>query len=111
MLDLDEKYVSIIKKILAEQIPDQTVWAYGSRVKGQAHPGSDLDLVIIPTNKALETSQLYALREAFSESNLPILIDILDWDSIPDNFKAEIKKIHEVLQEPSIQIASRTIRK
>ena len=30
------------------------------------------------------------LRDAFSESNLPILVDVLDWAQIPDSFRQEI---------------------
>jgi len=40
------------------------------------------------------------VRDAFSESNLPILIDILNWDIIPNEFKQEIKKEHIVIQLP-----------
>lgn len=99
MLDLEEKYVDIILKILTDHVPDKTIWVYGSRIKGKAHPGSDLDLVIAPFSTPVKESQLRRLREAFSESNLPILIDILDWNSIPENFKHEIKEAHEVLRK------------
>lgn len=32
------------------------------------------------------------LREAFAESRLPILVDVLDWAGIPEEFRAEILK-------------------
>ncbi len=32
------------------------------------------------------------VRDAFSESNLPILVDILDWAGIPDSFREEIER-------------------
>lgn len=47
MLDLESRYVLIVKKILSEHVPGKIVWAYGSRTKGCAHAGSDLDLVVI----------------------------------------------------------------
>jgi len=100
MLDLDRKYLAIVKKILQEHIPNTTVWAYGSRIKGTAHEGSDLDLAIINNDVSISSNQLSALRAAFSESDLPILVDILNWDDIPANFKDEIEKRHIVLQEP-----------
>ncbi len=32
--------------LLREHLPDVEVWAYGSRVNGRSHDGSDLDLVL-----------------------------------------------------------------
>jgi predicted nucleotidyltransferase len=98
MIDLEPKYLSLIKKILLGQIPDKTVWVYGSRIKGTAHEGSDLDLLVIDDKEEISPKQLSALREKFTESNLPILIDIMSWSTIPEEFKKEIKQTHEILQ-------------
>jgi predicted nucleotidyltransferase len=98
MLDLEPRYVAIVKKILAAHIPAKVVWVYGSRVKGTAHAGSDLDLVVIDSDANLSPEILSALRAAFSESDLPISVDILNWTNIPDVFKDEIEKMHEILQ-------------
>ena len=35
-----------LEALLCEHLPDVEVWAYGSRVNGQSHDGSDLDLVL-----------------------------------------------------------------
>ncbi|MBI2786610.1 MAG: nucleotidyltransferase domain-containing protein [Legionella longbeachae] len=98
MLILDTQYLALVKKILATHIPGQTVWVYGSRIKGCAHEGSDLDLVIIDNHENITNEQISSLRSAFSESNLPILVDLLIWSEIPSEFKSEIEKTHEVLQ-------------
>jgi hypothetical protein len=37
------------------------------------------------------------VRDAFSESNLPILVDILDWARIPDSFREEIERVGVVV--------------
>lgn len=93
MLDLEPKYLAIIQKILTIHAPGKTIWAYGSRIKGTAHKGSDLDLIAIDAS----AEQVSTLREAFSDSDLPILVDILDWATIPEMFKEEIKKAHEII--------------
>lgn len=81
----------MISRILATHLPDAEVIAYGSRVTGTAHGGSDLDLVARNRhNPLLSVGNLGAVREAFSESNLPILVDIQDWSRIPDSFREEI---------------------
>lgn len=97
MVDLDPTYLAIVKRILATYAQGKTVWAYGSRVKGTAHAGSDLDLVIIGATENLNTAS--TLRRVFSESDLPILVDIVNWSDIPEKFKEEIGKVHVVLQE------------
>lgn len=94
MLNLDPDYSKIIRKILAEHVPDKIVWVYGSRIKGTAHEGSDLDLVVFD----VAPGNISTLRNAFSDSSLPILVDVMDWSSIPETFRSEIEKRHEVLQ-------------
>ncbi|TAK71853.1 MAG: nucleotidyltransferase domain-containing protein [Gammaproteobacteria bacterium] len=99
MLDLNPEDLMLIRKILAEHVPHEIVWAYGSRVDGGAHEGSDLDLVIIhPQDASIPQQNLAILREAFSASQLPILVDVLDWARIPDSFRQEIKQRYEVIQ-------------
>ncbi|MFA7405607.1 MAG: nucleotidyltransferase domain-containing protein [Pelobacteraceae bacterium] len=90
-LDLRPEWLAIVRRILADHLPDAEVVAYGSRVNGTAHDGSDLDLVVRNRlNPLLPVRNLGAVRDTFSESNLPILVDIQDWALIPDSFKEEI---------------------
>lgn len=101
MLNLKPKYLEMVKKILALYVPHKIVWAYGSRVNGTAHDGSDLDLVIIDLkNEKTQLENLIELRKAFSESNIPISVDILDWATIPESFRVEIKRNYEIIQSP-----------
>ena len=98
MLNLEKKYITVIKKILAAYIPQTEVWVYGSRIKNTSHSGSDLDLVIIST---VSQKELSLVRNAFSESQLPILVDLLEWETLPDNFKADIQSSHAVIYRPN----------
>ena len=52
------------KQILAVQVPQLEVWAFGSRVSGHAKPYSDLDLALI-TVQALTLAQLADITDAF----------------------------------------------
>jgi predicted nucleotidyltransferase len=83
-------------------VPKAIVWAYGSRTKSQAHQGSDLDLVIIFPEPTMALKQLPLLREAIKESDLSILVDILDWDTLPSAFQEEIKTHHVILKYDQI---------
>jgi uncharacterized protein len=74
------------------------VWAYGSRVNGTAHEGSDLDLVIrTPNLSPLPSGVLAQLREKIQYSNIPILVDLFDWARLPESFHRNIEARHEVL--------------
>ena len=94
-LFLRDKDLILIKEILKSYVPDYVVLAYGSRVNGTAHSASDLDLVIKSKDgEPLNISILIDLKEAFQNSNIPILVDIRDWARIPDYFKEEIGKLY-----------------
>ena len=98
MIDLNPKHLKTIQYILAEYIPEYEVRAFGSRVKWTAKDYSDLDLAIIGS-KPLNLRQKRRLAEAFEESNLPIRIDLLDWQSISEGFKKVISERYEVIQK------------
>ena len=97
-LHLSEKHLATVEALLKKHLPGVEVWAYGSRVNGRSHNGSDLDLVL--RRKALEPiepSWLRAIAEAFRESNIPFVVDAHDWTSLPNSFHAEIQRNHVVL--------------
>jgi predicted nucleotidyltransferase len=100
-LDLPEKHLRQLRELLQLHVPDFEVWAYGSRVTGQGHEGSDLDLVLRqPQALSQACSQLADLREALQNSNLPILVDVHDWAGLPPAFHSEIAARHVLVQAP-----------
>ena len=98
-LDLPSPYRKVVEALLREHVPDAAVWAYGSRVNGMSHPGSDLDLVLrSPTLEQLGDG-FHNLVEAFQESNIPILIQAHDWARLPESFHREIERDYVVVQQ------------
>lgn len=89
---------AIVRHILQTHVPGYEVWAFGSRVQGRAKPYSDLDLAII-TTQPLPLNVGAALAEAFSESDLPWKVDVLDWASTSEAFRHIIDAHHVVVQE------------
>ncbi len=86
--------------LLQEHVPEAEVWAYGSRVNGQSHDASDLDLVLRgPGLAKIPTGQLADLKEAFTESNIPFFVEARDWARFPESFHKEIGKEYVVIQE------------
>ena len=99
-LDLPRRYRDQIEALLREHVPGVEVWAYGSRVTGKSHKGSDLDLVLRgPDLKRIPGGQLMDLIEALEESNVPIIVQAHDWARLPENFHREIEREYVVLVE------------
>ena len=102
-LALPLRYRKQLKALLDEHVPGVEVWAYGSRVNGESHEGSDLDLAL--RGPALEPLDggFYDLLEAIEKSNIPILIQAHDWARLPESFHREIERDHVVVQEGAKQ--------
>ena len=99
-LDLPRRYRDQIEALLREHVPGVEVWAYGSRVCGRSHEGSDLDLVLRgPDLKRVDSGQLGDLIEALEESNVPIIVQTHDWTRLPERFHREIEREYVVLVE------------
>ncbi len=95
-LQLAPRHLATLHALLAQHVPQAAVWAYGSRVTGGAHEGSDLDLVL---RGAMDTTQpVAALVEALQASDLPMLVEVHDGAHLPASFLAEIARGFVVLQ-------------
>ena len=105
-LELPRRYRDQLEALLREHVPGVEVWAYGSRVNGESHDGSDLDLVLRgPTLEPLDGG-FYDLLEAIEKSNIPILVQAHDWAMLPESFHREIERGCVVVQEGAKQTAA-----
>ena len=93
----------LVLDLLKQHLPNVVVWAYGSRVKWTSRPQSDLDMVVFATPE--QNSQVFDLREAFEESNLPFRVDLFVWDTVPEQFRKRIEADHVVLVKKEEQSA------
>ena len=99
-LILHARHRKLLEGLLKEHLPDIEVWAYGSRVTGRAHDGSDLDLVLrAPNLKEVSISKLADFEEALQESTIPFLVEARDWTRIPEYFHKEIEREYVVLRK------------
>ncbi len=99
-LDLQPRHRELIERLLRLHLPGVEVWAYGSRINGRSHGGSDLDLVLRgPGLAPLSSEMLGRLEDAFRESNIPFLVEARDWARLPASFHAEIERGYVVLLE------------
>ncbi|MBF0105872.1 MAG: nucleotidyltransferase domain-containing protein [Deltaproteobacteria bacterium] len=100
MIAVDKGYLKIVTDILTKYLPTHIVWAFGSRVCENPKKYSDLDIVI-KTKAPLPVEIMAHLRDAFSESDLPFKVDVVDWSRISKKFQKIIKEKYEVIQHPS----------
>ena len=86
-LMLAPKHVALVRAILQAHAPHHRAYVFGSRVVSNAtdrarmKPHSDLDLAL--EGPRLKLHQAYVLREAFSESDLPMRVDAVAVGDLP----------------------------
>lgn len=97
MIDLELRYLKLVREILASKVPMYGVWVFGSRVTGSAGKYSDIDLVLMAETK-VDRHVIEDLKDAFSESDLPIQVDVCDWWELPESLRMIVASRHEVLQ-------------
>ena len=87
MLHIDPENLAIVLDIPGRF--NYTFYAYGSRVKGTQKKFSDLDLCIM---ESLSDLDLFSLREALENSNLPFKVDIRRFSDMSNDFQKIIQK-------------------
>ena len=96
-LDIKPADLQTVQAILSRFIPGREVRAFGSRVSGKLKPFSDLDLAVMG-NESLPAEVLADLKDAFTESDLPFKVDIVDWAETKENFRKIIQSAYVVVQ-------------
>ncbi|MDQ6972460.1 MAG: nucleotidyltransferase domain-containing protein [Mariprofundaceae bacterium] len=98
-MKIDNRDLAIVKDLLCAHVPELEVWAFGSRVHGKTlKKFSDIDLAII-ADAPIDDGRMCELKEAFSESDLPYRVDVVDFASASQSFRDIIKQEHEVIQK------------
>jgi type I restriction enzyme S subunit len=89
-IDLEFDHRLVVLNILQANLPEGTkVWVFGSRATGRARRYSDLDLVI-DASRRLTLDDFARLTEAFSDSDLPYRVDVVDWLGVEDRWRQAI---------------------
>jgi type I restriction enzyme S subunit len=91
LIDIKPEHLKIVRTILEKYVPEYAVWAFGSRAKRTAKKYSDLDLAVM-TDQPLPLKTKANLSDAFSESDLPYKVDVVDWVSLDEWFREIVRK-------------------
>lgn len=71
------------------------VFIFGSRVRGQHQPYSDIDL-LYKTEKPLNLASIFEIKSALEESQLPYKVDLVQFDDLAVSYKENI--IREMIE-------------
>jgi predicted nucleotidyltransferase len=97
--DLPADHRLLVLNILRAHLPQSTkAWVFGSRATGRARRYSDLDLAI-DAGRRLTLDEIARLGEAFSDSDLPCKVALVDWHDIDDRRRRVIVAERAALTE------------
>jgi uncharacterized protein len=86
-IELPADHRRLVLDVLRAILPQSTkAWVFGSRTTGRARRYSDLDLTF-DAGRRLTLDEIARLTEAFSDSDLPYRVDLVDWHDIDDRWR------------------------
>lgn len=91
---LAPRHLALVRAVLRAHAPHHRAYVFGSRVvlnaadRARLKPHSDLDLAL--EGPPLKPHQAYALKEAFSESDLPMRVDTVAVRDLPREWDVRV---------------------
>jgi predicted nucleotidyltransferase len=95
----DGKLIAEAGRRLSEAAPDAQVILFGSHARGDAQPGSDLDLLVVEPGLKSRRKEFVRLREALGAMGVPIDLIVVSaehaerWGPVPGTL------MHEALRD------------
>ena len=91
MFGLSPEHWSFVHTTAVEPLVAQGahVFAFGSRARGDHQKFSDLDLCFRSAHE-IDDTLIPVIRAALEDSALPIKVDLVNWDDLPESFKSNI---------------------
>ena len=90
--DIRPDHLEMVQDILREHLPAGfKVWVFGSRANWTTKDSSDLDLAVEGA-ASLDHKAMVGLEVAFEESDLPYTVDVVDLNSVSQDFKQIVEE-------------------
>jgi predicted nucleotidyltransferase len=99
----DESLIAEAGRRLSEAAPDARVILFGSHARGDAQPGSDLDLLVVEPELKSRRAEFVRLREALGTIGIPIDLIVVSsehadrWGPVPGTLMHEAFKDGRVI--------------
>jgi len=87
---MNEKYKSNIISIISDQLPNCTIFVFGSRAQHSNRSGSDIDIAL-DNEKKIESTIIRKIKDNLEDSTIPYFVDIIDLNNISEDFKSKIQ--------------------
>ena len=84
---IKEKYISIIADIKNKYFSDKEVFIFGSCLGNKKF--RDVDIAVIKNKKS---EKIINFKEDLEKSSLPYIIDIVDFNTVNEDFKEKVLK-------------------
>ena len=93
MFGLEDRHLDFVLSVLKRNISDVDAkfYVFGSRAKGTNKKYSDIDIAMDLNGKKLDVSILGKILIEFQDSTLPFEVDVVDLNSIDEDFRNLIK--------------------
>ena len=86
-----EKYKKTLLKIIHNKLPECKVYLFGSRARKTNESGADIDLALDNKNP-IDNKIMYLLKDEIEETTIPLMVDLVDLNSVSDEFRAQVMK-------------------
>jgi len=86
-----EEYKEKLINLITQHFPNASIYLFGSRATGSHGSTSDIDIAVDVKEKADEY-KMAQIRLSVDDLNIPLDIDIVDFHSIPQDFRKRIEK-------------------
>lgn len=88
--------LKIIQELLEQHLSSTDAWIYDSTKKCPSTSKMDLNLVVLSAPE--QEQEVNNLREALEERNLPLRVDLIEWNDLSEKSQNRIKDKHELSQ-------------
>lgn len=85
------RYKETLLKIIHMHIPQCKIYLFGSRARGDARSGADIDLAI-NAGQQIDTKTLLKIYGDIEQTTIPVNVDVVDMHSISLPMRLDIEK-------------------
>lgn len=96
MINLDAATRESVERILKERLPGVDVLLVGSRTREAVKRYADIDLLVM-RDEPLAPRDRAMINAAFEFSDIPYKVDLLEWVTLPADFREALLENSEVL--------------